>query len=237
MVVAVAAKTRESHDYQQGQGTLAHCQQPEKMRRDDTVLEGYTFMGKVPIERLDQYLSGLNENAPADFQTGYTTDSLKSNNSVILLMVVGTRPNPRHTGTMCWKLINPDNHNKKVVLWETLFCNGKSQCDRPINPTNKKMRCACIVWWEVTADDLHTAHIWARGLHGPHYQFNPWAVHMAPSVRRKLLRSDGLDVRCGGNTTAGHQVILAQECAAAMGVYSQDWAVTQDQVKNLYSYE
>lgn len=201
-------------------------------------LNDWVFIAKVPISRLDDYLFGRDAAAPDDLRAGYSTDSLEPTTTAVVSTEPGIRGNPRKTRRMSWKLINPEKCNlDKVVLKETLFCNGKCECTPPVNPINKKMRCEVVLRWEITAKDLYAANIWRRGSHGPNYRFNPKAVWMAPEISEDLLKSDGLDVSSGGNTTAGREVILLQERAMKMGLHTRDVAPTRQQVANKFNYE
>lgn len=123
-----------------------------------------------------------------------------------------------------------------MVLKETLMCDGKSNCDAPRNPTNKKMRCAVVARFAVNLQDLNVAYIYVKGQHGQRFKLNVKAMRMAPHVREQILQADGLDYGTGGRTTAMKEVLRLQELARGDRT-TPDVVPTLRQVQNLLNYE
>jgi hypothetical protein len=160
-----------------------------------------TYIGAFPISELPAIMIGAHDDAPTVFSTSWVTDGLKVSPKLKSL-IRDERPNPRHSGRMEWRRQKElTGHAKElttVVLKEMLMCDGKSNCDAPRNPTNKKMRCAVVARFAVNLRDLNVAYIYVKGQHGQRFKLNVKAMQMAPHVREQILQADGLDYGTGG---------------------------------------
>jgi hypothetical protein len=70
-------------------------------------------------------------------------------------------------GKMMWRLKDSWVPNpKKAALYEVLICNGKSNCDEIMDPSNWKCKCWFTLKWVVSEEDLVMVHIFVKGGHG-----------------------------------------------------------------------
>ncbi len=148
--------------------------------------------------------------------------TLRLHNSTKVELVAGIErclAHPRLMGKMMWRLHNGGQtlNPKKAVLYEILFCNGKSNCEEIVDPSNHHHKCWFTLKWVISEDDLTKAHIFIKGGHGTRFRVTPSALHISPAVCCAIIKSDGLNYSQGGATMASQSVLQQQERAEHRG--------------------
>jgi hypothetical protein len=167
--------------------------------------DSYTYVGSFPASDLPSVIIGQHEATPIALRCSKVTMGMKSSDRLIKPTLQG-QPNPRTSGKMTWTLVDAAQmkqaqDTKWIVLKETLFCNKGKFC-MAFKGKNKRQACGFKVRWVVSLDDLQACHVFMRGSHRARWWINGGSMKMAPQVKTKILKADGLDCGMGGRTTA-----------------------------------
>lgn len=148
---------------------------------------GWTFVASIPLSKLMYFMVGLHPQSGLHFCAPWRTTGLQTPGAQHL-----SKENPKRVGPFAhgnidyfWIDLNCAN---KVAIYEIFNCAGTASCEVVSRKCAKQWRYA------IHGSDPHLVHIFERGCHNSHEEFQPDLnkMKLPPFLVKLICDMDGL---------------------------------------------